>query len=111
MGYTWARAGKAAPYAMRCAGEVINLRGRYVLAVDDGNAYLAAGLGVLWLLDYMSKPHLTSGDLVPLFEGWQHEPMPMYVAFAPNRHVSSKLREFIDWIVELMAVYAPQRSA
>ena len=36
-------------------------QGRYVCAVDDGNAYLAAGLaglGVLWLPDYMAKPHV-----------------------------------------------------
>jgi DNA-binding transcriptional LysR family regulator len=31
----------------------------------------------------------------------------MYVAFPPNRHVSAKLRAFIDWVVELMAVHAP----
>ncbi len=33
--------------------------------------------------------------------------MPMYVAFPPNRHVSAKLRVFIDWIAELMALHAP----
>jgi len=36
--------------------------------------------------------------------------MPMYVAFPPNRHVSAKLRAFIDWVVELMAVHAPLAS-
>ena len=35
------------------------------------------------------------------------EPMPLYLAFPPNRHVSAKLRVFIDWIVELMAQHAP----
>jgi len=29
--------------------------------------------------------------------------MPMYIAFPPNRHISIKLRVFIDWVVELMA--------
>ncbi|WP_016914770.1 hypothetical protein [Vreelandella stevensii] len=29
--------------------------------------------------------------------------MPMYIAFPPNRHVSAKLRVFIDWVVEVMA--------
>jgi len=29
--------------------------------------------------------------------------MPLYVAYPPNRHISQKLRVFIDWIVELMA--------
>jgi DNA-binding transcriptional LysR family regulator len=110
VGYHWSRTGKTFPYAMRRGGEHIEVQGRYVLAVDDGNAYLAAGLaglGVLWLPDYMCKAHLARGELVPLFEDWQLEPMPMYVAFPPNRHVSAKLRVFIDWIAELMAHHAP----
>jgi DNA-binding transcriptional LysR family regulator len=80
------------------------------LAVDDGNAYLAAGLaglGVLWLPTYLSKPHQARGELVPLFEDWCLEPMPIYVAFPPNRHISIKLRVFIDWVAELMAQLAP----
>ncbi|SIT30449.1 LysR family transcriptional regulator [Achromobacter sp. MFA1 R4] len=110
VGFLWARTGRALPYAMRRANDIINVQGRYVLAVDDGNAYLAAGLagmGVLWLPDYMSEPHLARGELVPVFEDWRMDPMPLYVAFPPNRHVSAKLRAFIDWIVELMGAYAP----
>ncbi|MEQ4575845.1 MAG: hypothetical protein ABN502_13040, partial [Gammaproteobacteria bacterium] len=45
--------------------------------------------------------------LVALFEDWHLEPMPLYLAFPPNRHVSAKLRAFIDWVVELMARHAP----
>jgi DNA-binding transcriptional LysR family regulator len=110
VGFLWARTGKALSYAMRRDGERIEVRGRHVLAVDDGNAYLAAGLaglGVLWLPEYMSKAHLARGELVPLFEGWRFDPMPLYVAFPPNRHVSTKLRVFIDWVAELMAQHAP----
>ncbi|WP_323120164.1 LysR family transcriptional regulator [Burkholderia alba] len=110
VGFLWARTGKALPYAMRRGDARLNVHGRYVLAVDDGNAYLAAGvagLGVLWLPDYMSGPHVARGELVRLFEDWHLDPMPMYVAFPPNRHVSAKLRVFIDWVVELMARHAP----
>ena len=110
VGFLWARSGKALPYAMHRAGESIHIQGRYVLAVDDGNAYLAAGLagmGVLWLPDYMSAPHVAQGELVALFEEWRLDPMPMYVAFPPNRHISIKLRVFIDWVAELMAQHAP----
>lgn len=109
VGFTWARAGKATPYALRKGSEVASLQGRYVLAVDDGNAYLAAGLaglGVLWLPDYMSRPYRASGELVPLFEQWRLDPMPMYAAFPPNRHVSGKVRVFIDWVAALMAEHA-----
>ncbi|AKT31097.1 LysR substrate-binding domain-containing protein [Pseudomonas syringae pv. actinidiae] len=110
VGYLWARTGKALPYAMHRDGEQVRVQGLYTLTVDDGNAYIAAGLagmGILWLPDYMARPYLARGDLVPLFQDWQLDSMPMYVAFPPNRHVSIKVRVFIDWVIELMAEHAP----
>ena len=110
VGFLWARTGKAVPYALRNHVESVQIKGRYALAVDDGNAYLAAGLaglGVLWLPKYMSKTFEARGELVPLFENWSLDPMPIYVAFPPNRHISIKLRVFIDWVAELMAQHAP----
>ncbi|MDG5976000.1 LysR family transcriptional regulator [Hydrogenophaga taeniospiralis CCUG 15921] len=111
VGYLRSRSGKVAPITMRREDEQIEVQGRYVVAVDDGNAYLAAGvagMGVLWLPHYMAEAHVAKGELMPLFEdGWQCDPMPMYVAFPPNRHVSAKLRAFIDWVVGLMEVHAP----
>ena len=110
VGFLWSRNGKTFPYAMRLGDERIEVQGRYVLSVDDGNAYLAAGLaglGILWLPDYLARAHVANGELVPLFEGWQLDPMPLYIAFPPNRHVSAKLRVFIDWVAGLMALHAP----
>lgn len=105
VGFTWARTGKPLPYTMQRNGERLKVQGRYRLSVDDGNAYLAAGLaglGVLWLPEYVAAGHLRRGDLVTLFDEWHIEPMPLYVAFPPNRHLSAKLRVFIDWAVELL---------
>lgn len=105
-----ARSGDGLPYVMRNGSESVSLHGRHILAIDDGNAYLAAGLaglGVLWLPDYMAEAQVGRGALVPLFEHWHIDPMPLYIAYPPNRHVSKKLRVFIDWIVELMALHAP----
>ena len=110
VGYRGARSGKARPYVLQRGGERLQLQGRAMLTVDDGNAYLAAGLaglGVLWLPDYMARPHAERGALLPLFTDWQIEPMPLYVAFPPNRHVSRKLRVFIDWVAALLARHAP----
>ncbi|WP_312962624.1 LysR substrate-binding domain-containing protein [Stutzerimonas nitrititolerans] len=104
--FHWARAGRVFPHVMHSADEHISVTGRYVLAVDDGNAYLAAGvagLGIIWLPRYMASEHLQRGELVPLFEDWQLDTMPLYLAFPPNRHVSTKLRVFIEWVAELMA--------
>lgn len=110
VGFLWFRTGKALPYAMQRGEERMEAQGRSQLTVDDGNAYLAAGLaglGVIWLPQYMAKPHLANGELLPLFEDWRMAPMPMYLAFPPNRHVSAKVRVFIDWIIELIAEHAP----
>ena len=110
VGFLWSRTGKPFPYAMHRGSERIHVHGRYVVAVDDGNAYLAAGLaglGILWLPDYMARDSLARGELLPLFGGCCFDPMPLYLAFPPNRHVSTKLRVFIDWVVELMALHAP----
>lgn len=110
VGFTWGRFGKPLPYAMRRDEERVNVHGRYIVALDDGNAYLAAGLagmGILWLPTYMSEAYVRRGELVPLFQEWRFDSMPLYLAFPPKRHVSAKLRVFIDWIVELMELHAP----
>jgi DNA-binding transcriptional LysR family regulator len=108
--YLSSRTGKVVPFELRLDGDTLTVQGRHVLAVDDGNAYLAAGLaglGILCMPCYMAKPHVARGELVPLFEHWHLDPMPLFVAFAPNRHASARLRVFIDWVAELMAQHAP----
>lgn len=110
VGFLRARSGQVAAIAMRRAGESVTVRGRYVVAVDDGNAYLAAGLagmGVLSLPQYLAETHVAQGALVPLFDDWRIDAMPLYVVYPPNRHLSAKLRVFINWVAELMAQKAP----
>ena len=50
---------------------------------------------------HMSKTTVT--QLVQQLEARLRVKMPLYIAYPPNRHVSLKLRVFIDWVVELMA--------
>ncbi|MGX9781739.1 LysR substrate-binding domain-containing protein [Janthinobacterium lividum] len=104
--FRWASSGNGFPYVMHREGQSVKIHGQYVLSIDDGNAYLAAGvagLGVLWLPDYMAQPHVARGELLPLFPAWTVDAMPLYLGYPPNRHVSKKLRVFIDWVAELMA--------
>ena len=106
VGFLWARTRRVYSPVMHRSDERLTIQGRCALVVDDGNAYISAGvagLGALWLPTYMARTHVERGDLVPLCKDWRLEPMPMYLAFPPNRHVSAKLRVFIDWVIELMA--------
>ena len=92
-------------------GERLSSKGRYVISVDDGNAGLAAGPGGArrsfgFRITWPRNTYPAGSWFSYLMVGILH-PMPMYVAFPPNRHVSAKLRVFIDWVVELMAQHAP----
>lgn len=110
MGFLSSRTSKIDPLVLCSENERIEITGNYVLAVDDGNACLEAGLvglGVIALPNYMAAAHQAVGALIPLFTQWRISPMPLYLAFPPNRHVNAKLRVFIDWIVELMEQHVP----
>ncbi|MBG6248233.1 MULTISPECIES: LysR family transcriptional regulator [Symbiopectobacterium] len=113
VGYLNSQTGKVAALEATRDGNTVRISGRYQLAVDDGNAYLAAGLaglGIILLPTYMAKAHEPRGELHRLFEQWAFSPMPLYLAFPPNRYLSVKLRVFIDWVIELMAHHAPKSA-
>ncbi len=105
VGYFSARSGKVMPDTFRRGEEEIEVAGNHILAVNDANAYLNAGLahlGVVQVTCFMAGPLLKSGELVRVLEEWDADPVPVYVVYPPNRHLSSKLRVFVDWVVELI---------
>lgn len=105
VGFLSPRSGRARVFTAQRGAERIEVQGRYSIGFDDGNAYLAAGLaglGVVALPSYMAEPHVARGELTPVLQDWQLPPMPMHVMFPPNRHMSQRLRVFIDWVVEAL---------
>ena len=105
VGFLSPRTGRARVFIAQRGDERIEVQGRHAVGFDDGNAYLAAGvagLGVVALPSYMAEPHVTNGELLPVLQDWQLPPMPMHVMFPPNRHMSQRLRVFIDWAVEVL---------
>ncbi|HEY3046218.1 MAG TPA: LysR family transcriptional regulator [Polaromonas sp.] len=104
--YMSPRNGKLYTVKMHKDGEVIEVEGRHQLAVNDSNAGVAAGLaglGVLFTLTFLVQNHISNGALEPLFPGWCTEAKPIFVVYPPNRHLSNKVRVFVDWIAELFA--------
>jgi DNA-binding transcriptional LysR family regulator len=51
----------------------------------------------------MVQEDLEKGTLRPVLEDWQIEPMPIYLVYPPNRHLSNRLRVFADWVVKVIA--------
>lgn len=86
-------------------GERVEINGRYIVAVNDARSYVTAaleGLGVAQLARFMARDALASGQLVEVLPGWHCDPIPLYIVYPPNRHLSNKVRIFVDWLVRLL---------
>ena len=76
------------------------------LAVNDPNLYLGAGLrdmGMMQLPTYMAEPLIASGELQLVLQDWSTTPLPIHVVYPQNRHLSAKVRVFVEWVAELFA--------
>lgn len=104
--YFSAGTGRLVPFDFSRDGERIELEGRYQVAVNDSNAYHAAGLaglGIVQVSRSMVEAHIARGELVLLLEDWHSDSHPIYVVYPPNRNLSAKVRVFVDWVAGLFA--------
>lgn len=76
------------------------------LSVNDGDAYVACalqGFGMVQAPLYMVMPHIEEGRLVEVLSQWKPAPLPISVVYLHNRHLSPKVRAFVDWVAELFS--------
>jgi LysR family transcriptional regulator, regulator for bpeEF and oprC len=100
------RTGRPFPFTFEKGEERIELTGQHIVSVNDSNANLAAGLaglGIVRTTTFMARPYFDSGVLVPLLLDWCADTIPIHVVYPPNRHLSTKLRVFVDWAADLFA--------
>lgn len=97
--------GRHYPLEFRKGEESIDITGPYQVSVNESNAYVTAaiaGLGISQITTYQAMRHLESGALVQLLPEWTQPLLPIYVVYPPNRHLSAKVRAFVDWTAELV---------
>jgi LysR family transcriptional regulator for bpeEF and oprC len=66
-----------------------------------------AGLGIIRSAELMARDALRQGALVQVLADWHTDPLPLYLMYPQNRHLSAKVRAFADWVAEL---YQRQRA-
>lgn len=87
-------------------GERIEISEPYRLSVNDSNAHTEAalgGFGVTQMVQFIAEPYLASGELVQLMPDWTLDALPVHVVYPPNRHLSAKVRAFVNWTADLFA--------
>jgi DNA-binding transcriptional LysR family regulator len=106
VGYFSTRTGRLFPLTFASGGERLEFPGRSLVAVNDGNAYVAAGLaglGVVQAPCFLLEAEMAAGSLRPVLTEWTTDSLPLYVVYPPNTHLSNRLRVFVDWIADLFA--------
>ena len=95
--------GRAVPLRFVVDGEMHEIKAEHRIGVNESNSHLAAGiagLGIIQTFAYCAGPALLAGDLVEILKPWRPPSYPFHVVYPHNRHVTHRLRVFIDWLVQ-----------
>jgi DNA-binding transcriptional LysR family regulator len=81
----------------RIAGSVHANNGEMLAAIA------AAGVGIALEPDFIINPLLASGALVPILQDFKPAPYSIYAVYPSRRHLSAKVRTFVDFLADRFA--------
>jgi DNA-binding transcriptional LysR family regulator len=87
-------------------GETATLAVKGLLESNDGQVLRAAALGGLGILvqpTYILYEDIVAGRLVPVLDDWDLPRLTVNVAYPSRKHLSAKVRTFIDFLAEHFA--------
>ena len=105
-GYFFPRSGRMRPLTFERDGKRIEIPPNPRVAVNDSGAHfssLRAGLGLGQIISFIVSAAGAQKELVPVLQDWQPPPLPVHVLYPANRHLSTKVRVFVDWVAALFA--------
>jgi LysR family transcriptional regulator, regulator for bpeEF and oprC len=75
------------------------------LALEDENGYVSAaeaGLGIAQMPAFVVKDAMEHRTLDLVLPDWLPEPSPLHVVYPQSRHLSRRVRVFVDWLSGLI---------
>jgi len=88
------------------AGETVTVAAQGLLESNDGQILRSAaldGLGILVQPTYIVYDDIVAGRLVPVLDDWDLPRLIINLAYPSRKHLSAKVRTFIDFIAEHFA--------
>ena len=110
--YFSSRTGKIYDWDFTRDGERVQVALPGHVALNDSNAYTAAGLaglGIVQMANFMMEPMIADGRFEAVLPDWVSDPLPIHVVYPQNRHLSAKVRVFVEWVAELFANHPGMR--
>lgn len=75
------------------------------VSANDADTHVAltlAGLGVAQCpRTRVLAEHIQAGRLVPILTDWSAGSLPLFVMYPRNRHLSARVRVFVEWVIAL----------
>lgn len=102
--YFSSRTGRILDWAFLVDGKEVEIKMNGAISVNDADAYVTCaleGFGLIQPALFMVMPHLRSGALKEVLPDWKPLPMPISAVYPHSRHLSPKVRVFVDWIAEV----------
>jgi LysR family transcriptional regulator for bpeEF and oprC len=102
--YFSSRTGRTIDWTFLTDGKEVEVKMNAIVSVNDADAYVTCGLEGFGLIQpplFMVLPHLRDGRLKEVLPGLKPLPMPISVVYPHSRHLSPKVRVFVDWIAEV----------
>lgn len=102
--YFSSRTGRTLDWAFLIDGKEVEVKMNSVVSVNDADAYVTCGLEGFGLIQpprFMVLPYLSDGRLKEILPGYKPLPLPISVVYPHSRHLSPKVRVFVDWIAEV----------
>ena len=90
---------------VRVAGPLIANSGELLIASA------VAGLGVVMTPEFMMEPELAAGRLVRVLPGYEGPLLDTWAVYPSRRHLSAKVRLFVDQLVQAFSRGAPALAA
>jgi DNA-binding transcriptional LysR family regulator len=90
----WPFVGPRGGFSVRVDGPLLSNNGDLALIMA------LAGLGVVVLPCFLCGSHLADGRLEPVLQGWMPPPTGIHAVYPHGRHLSAKVRAFVDFLVE-----------
>lgn len=103
IGYVLTRNGRSVPLRFRRDAEKIEMKLEHYIGVNESNAHLAAcmaGLGIAQTFLHAVKPAIHGRVLVEVLRKWRPAPYPFHLVYPQSRHVTQRLKVFMDWLVQ-----------
>lgn len=106
--YVSASTGRVRAWDYLVDGASHSLQMKGPIAVNDAGSYVRCGVVGLGLIKgprHLMLPFFANGELVEVLQEFRPPARPLSILYAPNRHLTRKVRVFIDWLAELFARY------